>query len=446
MQVAMVAAGFSATEADQLRRSMATFKFTGGVHHFKDKLIKGMIDNGYTPEFAERTFRQLEGFGSYGFPESHAASFALIAYASSWMKCHHPDVFCCAILNAQPMGFYDPSQLVLDARQHDVEVRPIDINASDLDCTLEPRDDERRVVRLGLKMTRGLAEKDALLLVERRGERPFASILDVARRTDLPVAALVFLARADAFRSLGLSRREAQWAIKALKDGTLPLLAEADRREERHLPEVSEAHVSLRPMTQGREVVEDYRSHGLTLRSHPLAFLRRELAASGIIPCAALQETRDGARVSVAGLVLVRQRPGSAKGVMFITLEDESGVANLIVWPKTFEGYRRVVLESQMMVCTGRVQKASGVIHVIAQRMTDQSAILARIGGLDETFTVQTGRGDEAKHAGGTDPRGVPKLRDTRDIFIPLRRTPHNKIHAEPETMPSTFPKSRDFK
>ncbi|SEE65151.1 DNA polymerase III, alpha subunit /error-prone DNA polymerase, DnaE-like [Rhizobiales bacterium GAS188] len=419
MQVAMVAAGFSATEADQLRRSMATFKFTGGVHHFKDKLISGMIDNGYSQEFSERTFKQLEGFGSYGFPESHAASFALIAYASSWMKCHHPDVFCCAILNAQPMGFYDPSQLVRDARQHDVEVRPIDVNRSTWDCALEDRDHQRRAVRLGLRMTKGLGEKYGRRLVEKRGSRPYSSILDLSRRTDLPVAALVFLARADAFRSLGLSRREASWAIKALHNTTLPLFDDADRREGQFLPEVAEALVQLTPMTQGREVVEDYRSHGLTLRAHPLAFLRKELGAFGVIPCAALQDARDGSRAAVAGLVLVRQRPGSAKGVMFITLEDETGIANLIVRPNQFEKQRRVVLGSQLMTCKGRIQKASGVIHVVAEHMVDQSAMLNRVGGLDEIFTVPTGRGDEARHAGGADPRGVPKLRDVRDIYIP---------------------------
>lgn len=209
MQVAMMAAGFSANEADQLRRAMATFKFTGGVNKFRDKLIKGMIDNGYDNEFAERTFKQLEGFGSYGFPESHAASFALIAYASSWMKCHHPDVFCCAILNAQPMGFYDPSQLVRDAREHGVVVRPIDINASNWDCTLEPLDDKRRAIRLGLRMARGLAEKDGQRLVEARQRGLFTSILELSRRADLNPGALTRLSKSDAFRSLNTGRREA---------------------------------------------------------------------------------------------------------------------------------------------------------------------------------------------------------------------------------------------
>jgi error-prone DNA polymerase len=230
MQVAMVAAGFSANEADQLRRAMATFKFTGGVNKFKDKLIQGMIDNGYDIEFSNRTFRQLEGFGSYGFPESHAASFALIAYASSWMKCHHPDVFCAAILNAQPMGFYEPSQLVRDARGHGVEIRPIDVNKSSWDCSLEAVDGNYHAVRLGLRMTRGLPEKDGNSLVAARSARPFQSIPELARRAGLGTGALVRLAKADAFASLKLSRRVASWAIKGLRDGALPLFEAAEQR------------------------------------------------------------------------------------------------------------------------------------------------------------------------------------------------------------------------
>jgi error-prone DNA polymerase len=249
MQVATVAAGFSATEADQLRRAMATFKFTGGVNKFRDKLIKGMIDNGYDNDFAERTFKQLEGFGSYGFPESHAASFALIAYASSWMKCHHPDVFCCAILNAQPMGFYDASQLVRDAKQHGVVVRPIDVNVSDWDSTLEPLDSNRRAVRLGLRMTRGLPENDGKRLVAARGGAAFADILELSRRAQLYPGALVRRAKADAFRSLGLNRREAAWAIKSLRNDRLPLFDEADRREATIKPEIVEQAVDLPHMT-----------------------------------------------------------------------------------------------------------------------------------------------------------------------------------------------------
>jgi error-prone DNA polymerase len=420
MQVAMVAAGFSASEADQLRRAMATFKFTGGVNKFRDKLIQGMIDNGYTPEFAERTFRQLEGFGSYGFPESHAASFALIAYASSWMKCHHPDVFCAAILNAQPMGFYHPAQLVRDALQHGVEIRPIDVNASEWDCTLELLDGKRHAVRLGLRMTRGLAEKDGQRIVT-AGSQPYQSVLDVSRRARASVEALVQLAKADAFGSMGLNRREASWAIKALRNTILPLFADADRREKQFKPEFTEPSVVLDPMTRGREVVEDYRSHGLTLRAHPLSFLRDELHGAGIAPCAALRTAQNGNRVTVSGLVLVRQMPGSAKGVMFVTLEDETDIANLIIWPSLFDKQRKIILGAQMMACRGKVQSVSGVIHVVAEYLIDQTEVLNGVGGKDEAFVLPAGRGDEAKHGGsGLDSREpkLPTIRP-RDIYVP---------------------------
>ncbi|MEA2951178.1 MAG: error-prone polymerase, partial [Alphaproteobacteria bacterium] len=343
MQVAMVAAGFSPTEADQLRRAMATFKFSGGVNKFQDKLIKGMLDNGYTQEFAERTFRQLEGFGGYGFPESHAASFALIAYASSWMKCHHPDVFLAAILNAQPMGFYAPAQLVRDAREHGVEVRPVDINRSEWDCTLEPTDGRGSAVRLGFCMVKGLVQKEAERVVSIRAVRPYASVEDLWRRAEVPVSTLYGIAKADGFKGLGLSRREAAWAIKSLRDEALPLFAAADDRDKILRSEIVEPAVTLTLMTLGREVVEDYRSKGLSLRAHPLRFLRENLSQRGYLPCSALRDTVDGRRISIAGLVLVRQMPGSAKGVMFITLEDESANANLIVWPSVFENNRRPI-------------------------------------------------------------------------------------------------------
>jgi error-prone DNA polymerase len=421
MQVAMVAAGFSANEADQLRRAMATFKFTGGVNKFKDKLIQGMIDNGYDIEFANRTFRQLEGFGSYGFPESHAASFALIAYASSWMKCHHPDVFCAAILNAQPMGFYEPSQLVRDARNHGVEIRPIDANGSAWDCSLEPAGGKYHAVRLGLRMTRGLSEKDGNSLVAARGARAYQSISELARRTGLGTGALVRLAKADAFASLGLSRRQASWVIKGLQKEALPLFEAAEQRAET-VPKQIEEEVSLPAMTRGREVVEDYRSHGLSLRPHPLAFLRSELAGREISSCGRLREAKDGSRITVSGLVTVRQRPGSAKGVMFITLEDETDIANLIIWPSLFDRQRRVILGAQMLACRGKVQAANGVIHVVAEHLIDQSDLLRHVGGSDEAFVISAGRGDEAVHGGGAtvDSRDAKALKHAvRDIYIP---------------------------
>ncbi|PWL16580.1 error-prone DNA polymerase [Falsochrobactrum shanghaiense] len=381
MRVAIECAGFSAGEADQLRRAMATFKHTGGVSKFGEKLIQGMVDNGYTRDFAERTFRQLEGFGSYGFPESHAASFALVAYASSWMKCWHPDVFCCALLNAQPMGFYAPAQIVRDARNHGVEIRPVCINASHWDCTLEPTDgDAYFAVRLGMRMVKGLGNSDAARLIACRGEEPYLSVDDLWRRAGIPISALVKLAEADAFRSaFTLARREALWALKGLRDEPLPLFAAATSREEGMLQEQEEPNVALRPMPTGREVVEDYGHFGLTLRAHPLSFLREDLARRRIITCAEALTAANRRWVNIAGLVLVRQRPGSAKGVMFITLEDETAVANLVVWAKTFEKYRHIVLGSSMIGVKGRVQREGEVVHIVAHELTDLSSDLASI-------------------------------------------------------------------
>lgn len=423
MRVAIECAGFTPGEADMLRKSMATFKFTGGVSSFKQKLIDGMVANGYDAEFAAQTFKQLEGFGSYGFPESHAASFALIAYASAWLKCWHPDVFCAALLNSQPMGFYAPAQIVRDAVAHGVEVRPACINASRWDCTLEQTQDESRfAVRLGLRMVRGLANAHGAAIVAARANQPFASVDDLWRRAGVPQAALVQLAEADAFRpALGLARREALWAIKALRDEPLPLFAAASAREAEIVPEIDEPAVALRPMTAGGEVVEDYRHIGLSLRSHPLSFLREDLRRRRIVSCAEAMEARDGCWLDAAGIVLVRQRPGSAKGVMFITLEDETGIANLVVWPKVFEQNRRTVLSAGMMAVRGRIQREGEVVHLVAQRITDLSAELASVGERDVAFPVPHGRGDQVRHGGsGPDPREAPPrgLR-TRDIYIP---------------------------
>ena len=381
MRVAIACAGFTPSEADQLRRSMATFKHTGGVSKFRDKLISGMIAHGYEREYAEQTFRQLEGFGSYGFPESHAASFALIAYASSWLKCHHPDVFCAALLNAQPMGFYAPAQIVRDTREHGVDVRPVCVNASRFDCSLEPTEEDRFAVRLGLRMVRGFANAHAAALIAARADEPFASIDDLWRRAGVPAAALVQLAEADAFRaSLKFARREALWAIKALRDEPLPLFASASAREGETVPEIREPAVALRPMTTGREVVEDYGHVGLSLRNHPVFFLREELRRKRSISCDEAMQTRDGSWVEVAGLVLMRQRPGTAKGVMFITIEDETGIANLIVWPSLYEKQRRIILSAGMLGVRGRVQREGEIVHIIAHWLTDMSGSLAKIG------------------------------------------------------------------
>ena len=395
MRVAIECAGFTAGEADLLRKSMATFKHTGGVSKFRDRLISGMIERGYEQDFAERTFQQLEGFGSYGFPESHAASFALIAYASAWLKCWHPDVFCAALLNAQPMGFYAPAQIVRDAREHEVEVRPVCINASRWDCTLEPTGDESRfAVRLGLRMVKGLANAHAAAIVAAQGDEMFTSVDDLWRRAGVPVAALDQIAAADGFRpAFGLARREAQWAIKGLCDEELPLFAAASEREGRTVPELDEPAIALRAMPAGREVVEDYGHIGLSLRRHPVSFLREDLARRRIVTCAEAMAARDQRWLEAAGIVLVRQRPGSANGVMFITLEDETGIANLVVWQKIFERYRRVILSSSMIAVRGRVQREGEVVHLVAHRIVDLSRDLATVGQREVATDGQQGPG-----------------------------------------------------
>jgi error-prone DNA polymerase len=404
MRVAIVCAGFTPGEADQLRKAMATFKSTGTVTRFRDKLIGGMVARGYARDFAERTFRQLEGFGSYGFPESHAASFALIAYASAWMKRHHPDVFACALLNAQPMGFYAPAQIVRDARDHGVAVRPVDVNASRWDCTLEagpgepgPGGPDGRgglALRLGFRLVKGLSNAAGAAIVAARAERPFAGIEDLGRRAGVPLEALRLLADADAFAGLGLGRRAASWAIRGLRDDALPLFAAADAARE-----IVEPEVALRAMSDGGEVVEDYRTTSLSLRRHPLAFLRPELTDRGVIPCADLARARDGRRVTVSGLVLVRQRPGSANGVLFMTLEDETGVANVIVWQSLFEQQRRVILGADMVAVRGRVQVEGAIIHLIAEHLTDQTDLLRSVG--ERGGTDAGGCGDAPSHPPG---------------------------------------------
>jgi error-prone DNA polymerase len=361
----------------------------------------------------------------------------LIAYASSWMKCWHPDVFCAALLNAQPMGFYAPAQIVRDARDHRVEVRPVCINASRWDCTLEPADrDDCFAVRLGLRMVRGLANADAATIVAVRAKQSFVSVDDLWRRAGVPAATLVELAEADAFRpSLQLARREALWAIKALRDEPLPLFAAASASEARSVPEIHEPAVALRPMTAGGEVVEDYGHVGLTLRSHPLSFLREDLRRRGIVTCVEAMAARDGRWLETAGIVLVRQMPGSAKGVMFITIEDETGIANLVIWPKVFEAQRRIVLSAGMMGVRGRIQREGEVVHLVARHLTDLSPELASVGDRDAAFPLPHGRGDEFHHgSSGIDPRSLPKRPKPRDIYDPYGHIDEIKV------------KTRDFR
>ena len=407
LRIAIECAGVTPAEADSLRRSMATFKNTGTVSHFRDKLIGGMVANGYAAEFAARTFRQLEGFGSYGFPESHAASFAGLAYVSSWLKCHHPEVFACALLNSQPMGFYAPAQIVRDARAHGVEVRPLDVNASRWDCTLEPvaGSPGRFALRLGLRMAKGLAQEDGARLVLARAGSAYADPADVQLRTGLETAALERLAEADAFApSLGLDRRAALWAVKALSAGPLPLFAAAEAAGGGGI--VREPAVSLVPLPDGGEVVEDYSATGLSLRAHPVSFLRDDLVRRRIRPCAALDKARDGASIVLAGLVLVRQRPGSAGGVVFMTIEDETGIANIVIWSRLFDRQRRLILSADLVAVRGRVQREGEIIHVVARSFTDHGGLLAELGGRGAGFTWPAGRGDEAR--AGSD-RGLPQ-------------------------------------
>ncbi|MBS0332686.1 MAG: error-prone DNA polymerase [Proteobacteria bacterium] len=382
MRLAIEAAKFTDDEADGLRRAMATFRSNGRLGEYKAKFIEGMVRRGYQRDFAERCFKQIEGFGSYGFPESHAISFAILVYVSAWVKHHHPEVFCAALLNSQPMGFYQPAQLVRDARQHGVEARPPDVALSDWDCTLEaPSDPAARhaAVRLGLRQVKGLKEREAQKVMAARF-RGATSFEDYALGAGLSRRSLELLAEADAFRSFGMSRREALWAVKGLADEvdagrTAPILAAQS---------VKEIQVELPFMSQPKEVAEDYRTTSLSLRRHPVSFWRDDLNRRGVVRCEGLAGLKNGARASVAGLVLVRQRPGTAKGVVFLTLEDETGIANIVCWQDVFQANRRLVMSAAFLMVHGRVQEASGVIHVVAERFTDLSGRLAEMRDHEE--------------------------------------------------------------
>ncbi|ESZ10419.1 error-prone DNA polymerase [Mesorhizobium sp. L48C026A00] len=423
MKIAIVAGGFRPGEADELRRAMATFKRTGTIGNYRRRMVDGMILRGYEKDFAERCFKQIEGFGEYGFPESHAASFALLVYASCWFKTFYPDVFCAAILNSQPMGFYQPAQLVRDARDHGVEIREVDVNFSGWDCALEevPFDPTRildrhaqmrgvirtnHAVRLGFRQVKGLSKERMEVFVARRGDR-YASVRDVWLRSGLYVDEIEKLAQADAFRSLGLDRRDALWAVRAL-DGrsateTLPLF---DRPEIRLRDLEPETRLPTMPL--GEHVVHDYRSLGLSLKAHPLAFLRQRLDRSGVTPNARLGQVRDGKRVSVAGLVLVRQRPGNAKAI-FLTLEDEQAVANVIFWERTFNRYRPIVMGARLVRVTGKLQSESDVIHIVAEKVEDLTPWLSVL--LQEKPDVPVVQNDRQDIAGKAE-RVMPKGRN----------------------------------
>jgi error-prone DNA polymerase len=398
-----------------------------------------MIGNGYTADFAQASFAQIEGFGEYGFPESHAASFAILVYASSWLKCYYPDVFAAALLNAQPMGFYAPAQIIRDAIDHGVEVRPIDVNASDWDNTFEPgpeaakrihqrhadmRGDVRstQAIRLGFRQAQGLKEEEMRQLMARRGAG-YDSVRDVWLRSGLSPSTIERLADLDGFRSLGLDRREALWAARGLNrvggQEDLPLFA-------RDADPAKEPDFDLPSMLLGEHVVEDYRTIGLSLKTHPTALLRDELAARRVIRAETLPQIRNGERVRVAGLVLVRQRPGTASGVIFMTLEDETGIANIVVWPKLFERYRTEVLGGRLVAVDGPVQSESGVIHVIAERVHDFTPLLAQLSSHGAEIDPSRPT-DEPKRGGAGDVRRRHPRNERINLDVAARVMPKGR-------------------
>ena len=375
MKIAIVAAGFTPSEADGLRRAMATFRNHGTIHAFQEKFLAGMLARGYEPDFAERCFRQIEGFADYGFPESHAASFALIVYVSSWLKRHYPAAFACALLNSQPMGFYAPAQIVRDAEEHGVIVRPVDVNLSDWDCTLETGPASEPALRLGFRQVKGLKEEDMQRLVLHRGNG-YGDVAAIMRRAGIRQPVLEKLARADAFHSMKLGRRPALWAVKGLSDAPPPPLFDAaPGGASPALPEDT-AQPVLPLMTPGEEVADDYRALRLSLKAHPTDVLRPLLADRGYVPCSTADALRHGRRTRIAGLITARQRPGTAKGVIFLTLEDETATVNAIVWPHVFEAFRRPVLGSRLLGITGEVQRADKVVHVIVHEAEDLADVL----------------------------------------------------------------------
>ncbi|MBW0143806.1 error-prone DNA polymerase [Sphingomicrobium clamense] len=443
MKIALDAAKFSSAEANQLRKAMATFRSRGTIDLLQDKMVGRMVTRGYDQEFAERCFHQIRGFGEYGFPESHAASFAHLVYISSWLKWRYPAAFAAALLNSQPMGFYAPAQIVRDAREHGVEIRPVDVNHSEWDCTLEPTDAKpvaqrrswgstalpaqdwtpdslpppspRMALRLGLRCIEGMRLDAATRIVAARGDTPYRDVEEVRRRSGAGVAAIERLAEADAFRSLKLDRRAALWDAKALKGAPdLPLFAAADARDEGWEVE----QVRLPTMRLSEQVVNDYQTTRLSLKAHPMQFLRPHYEAMGCVRAGDLRDMRYGRRVTLSGLVLIRQRPGSAKGVCFITLEDESGVANLVVWPDVFDAQRKIVMGSRLMRVTGIVQHDEAVVHVIAARLEDDTHLLQHLS--QDLMPTTQGRGDGGgswkPQTSGIHPRNVHCIPNSRDF------------------------------
>ena len=377
MRLAIVAAGFTAGEADGLRRAMAAWKRKGGLQHFQQKLVDGMRERGYPEGFALQIFNQILGFGEYGFPESHAASFALLVYTSAWLKHHAPAAFCAALINSQPMGFYAPSQLVRDAQVHGVEIRPVALDISDWDCTLERQADGSAALRLGLRMVKRLSQEGARRLLAARAERAFIHLADLAERAALDHRDLEALAAADALKALTGHRHRAVWQVSGV-ERALPLLP-AETVTEEGVP-------LLRAPREGQEIIADYGSTGLSLRRHPVALLRDKLTRRGVIPHEALWEQPNGRTITTAGLVITRQRPGSAGGVTFVTLEDETGYVNLIVWKRVAEAQRAPLLESRLLEVRGKVQREGDVLHVVTLRLTNLSMLLGDLAVVSRNF------------------------------------------------------------
>ncbi|WP_395687778.1 error-prone DNA polymerase [Aestuariivirga sp.] len=422
MKLAMVAAEFTAGELNELRKAMATFRRRGTIGRLEQKMVNRMVERGYDAAFAARCFSQIKGFGEYGFPESHAASFAHLVYVSAWLKRHYPEVFAAALLNSQPMGFYAPAQIVRDAREHGVEVRPVDITFSEWDSTLEEpaSNTSRAALRLGLREVEGLRLADGLRLVEVRTRSKNLSIAAL-HAAGVPAAGLEKLAAADCFRSLGLDRRAALWEVKALsRSDPLPLFAFAQALEQG-----AEPSVALPAMPLSEHVVNDYQTVKLSLKAHPMQFLRGRCEARKVTDNDRLKALRNGAAVSVAGVVLVRQRPGSAKGVVFVTLEDEFSVCNAVIWPQVLESHRAVVMGARLMLIRGRVQRTGGIIHVVAQRIEDCSDWLALLSEEGQSLKTSLARADEVVRPGPEPYRQVPPARHPRQQRV--------------------IPKSRDF-
>ncbi|MFA5969829.1 MAG: error-prone DNA polymerase [Sphingomonas sp.] len=422
MKLAITAAAFTPAEANQLRRAMATFRHAGGIDKFREKLVGGMVARGYAPDFAGRCYKQIEGFGSYGFPESHALSFARLVYVSAWIKCHHPAVFAAGLLNSQPMGFYAPAQIVRDAREHGVPVQPIDVNASDWDNAIDMGAGEgatEPALRLGFRQISGFRQDWANAITLARGDKAFTSVEDIARRADLPSRALRLLADADAFGSIDLNRRDALWEARRTPSGELPLFAAARARE---LGE--EPASNLPAMSDAEHVVADYQMTRLSLKQHPMAFLRDEFMAEGVLSCAATAVLKNGGRARTAGIVLVRQRPGNGNAI-FITIEDETGITNIVLWASRFERYRRAVMTSRLLLAEGEIQKSpEGVIHLMATRIIDRTEMLDTLSERGKAPTPRS-HADETLHPQQSRHAGAARGRHPRDVRI--------------------IPKSRDF-